>query len=105
MSTMSHSQLRRWYTAFNKKWFNSELPADMDVFYTPKDGCVEEAWHCSETEEHAIEVNTGVCSKQCSQWALMHGMNHHYTGQWNHGQKFQDGMNRLAMLGAFKKIW
>lgn len=104
MSSLSHDRLRRWYRHFNKRWFGGELPEDMDVLYAPIDAYGEA--ECHPNGERVIVIDTMYATdRKIAQWTLLHEMTHHYTGQWNHGSKFQLGMVRLAMLGAFKNIW
>lgn len=102
---LSHTQLRRWYTYFNWRWFDGALPEDMDVLYAPMDDAHGLA-ECHPNEERIITIDTMYAgAPRIAKLTLFHEMNHHYTGQWNHGAKFQLGMVRLAMIGAFKNIW
>lgn len=101
---LSHTQLRRWYRTYNRRWFNGELPDDMDVLYAPMDrehGLAE----CHPNEERIITIDTMYATPRIARWFLLHEMTHHYTGDWTHGNIFQAGQMRLAMLGAFRRIW
>ena len=104
MTNLSHTRLRRLYLQYNRRWFNGELPEDMDVLYAPSDVAHGTAI-CHESGERIIEIDTAIAGTKWENWTLFHEMTHHYTGAWNHGPKFQLGMVRLAMLGAFKQIW
>ena len=52
-----------------------------------------------------IKIDTAIAGSRWAKMCLMHEMNHHYSGDFSHGVKFQAGMARLAMLGAFKGLW
>lgn len=102
--SLSHTQLRRWYRQFNARWFEGRLPEDMDVFYAPDD---ENHGFC---EAHPngvkiIRIDTKLAGTRHAQIDLIHEMNHHDTGAFNHGARFEAGMQRLARIGAFKGIW
>lgn len=102
--SLSHSQLRRWYVSYNRRWFGGQLPADMDVYYAPDDGAHGLAISTN-TGEQSIKVDTASMGTRYAKLVLLHEMVHHYTGDYKHGEKFQNGMKRLALLGAFKNIW
>lgn len=102
--SLSHGELRRWYTTFNRCYFFGKLPKEMDVFYAPDDGAHGIAQR-HENGQCTIQIDTTLAGTRYAKWILLHEMNHHYTGDWKHGRKFQAGMLRLAMAGAFKKIW
>jgi hypothetical protein len=104
MTGLSHTQLKRWYRSFNRRWFESRLPEDMDVLYVPDDGAHGTAI-CYPNGELVIEVDTALAGTRFAKMVLLHEMCHHATGDWGHGVRFQAGMARLAMLGAFKGIW
>lgn len=102
--SLSHAQLRRWYQTFNRKWFAGKLPDDMDVFYAPDDGAHGVAI-CDEQGNRCIKIDTAIAGSRWAKMTLLHECNHHFTGDFSHGVKFQAGMARLAMLGAFRGIW
>ncbi len=102
--SLSHAQLRRWFLAYNRKWFGGRLPEDMDVYYAPDDGAHGLAISAN-TGEQSIKVDTASMGTRYAKLVLLHEMVHHYTGDYGHGEKFQNGMKRLALLGAFKTIW
>lgn len=103
--SLSHTQLRRWYRELNRKWFDGSLPDDMDLLYAPMDDAHGLAI-CHANEERVIIVDPVLAAyPRFTRLILIHEMCHHYTGQWNHGAKFQLCMVRLAMRGAFKRIW
>ena len=101
--SLSHTQLCRWYANYNARWFGGRLPADVDVFYAPLDGCAECAAHAN--GERVIIIDTRVAGRRHSKGDLLHEMNHLDTDDWTHGRKFQAGMKRLALGGAFNRIW
>src|SRR5579859_4436841 len=102
--SLSHTQLRRWYLQYNRKWFSDRLPRDMDVMYVPDDlnhgtAIVDCCDNC------VIKIDTAIAGTRFARLTLIHEMNHHDTGDFGHGPKFQLGMVNLAMRGAFKNIW
>ncbi|HZP06810.1 MAG TPA: hypothetical protein VFB43_18060 [Terracidiphilus sp.] len=101
---LSHAQLRRWYVAYNKRWFGGKLPDDMDLFYAPDDKAHGLAI-CHENGERMIKIDTAIAGSRWAKMTLLHECNHHYTGDFTHGVRFQAGMARLATLGAFRGIW
>jgi hypothetical protein len=102
--TLSHTQLRRWYTSFNRRFFGNSLPADMDVFYAPDDDAHGVAV-CVSEDDRLIKIDTAHAGTRFARLILLHECNHHYTGDFGHGPRFQAGMVRLAALGAFRRIW
>jgi len=101
---LSHAQLRRWYCTFNREFFFGQLPKEMDVFYAPDDEAHGLARRYA-TGDCSIQVDTALAGTRYARLILLHEMNHHYTGDWGHGKRFQVGMLRLAIAGAFRKIW
>lgn len=124
MSSQDHAasdpQLKRWYGAFNRHWFNSELPSDTVVFWEPAHGNLGEcepavdpfAKH-SVFEDGEWLIRIDPClrfSKVLAKFTLLHECVHvklalkkpSYSG---HGAPFQREMLRLATIGALKKLW
>ena len=104
MSGLSHSQLRRWYRTFNRRWFDGKLPEDMDVLYAPDDTAHGLAI-LDRTDERVITIDSTIAGTRYAKLVLLHEMVHHATGDFGHGGRFQRGMQRLAIIGAFKGIW
>lgn len=100
----SHAELKRWYANFNRFYFGGKLPREMEVFYAPSD-TVHGLAQLEESGRATIQVDTALAGTRYAKWILLHEMNHHATGDWGHGKRFQAGMMRLAMRGAFKRIW
>lgn len=99
----SHSELKRWYASFNRHYFGGKLPREMEVFYAPSDtvhGLAEK----EESGKCSIQVDTTLAGTRYAKLILLHEMCHHAAG-WGHGKKFQREMLRLAVMGAFRKIW
>lgn len=103
---LSDKQLRRWYREYNQRWFSGELPESIDILYAPITGCLGDVIDCP-AEDFIIRINP-----QCAfdtrmvRMILLHEMAH--VAVWPyawHGGKFQDEMQRLAALGAFKGLW
>jgi hypothetical protein len=101
---LSHSELKGWYRYFNRKWFDSRLPADMDVMYAPDDRTHGLAIR-ERTDERVIMIDTTLAGTRYAKMTLLHEMVHHDTGDFRHGKRFQGGMLRLAARGAFRNIW
>jgi hypothetical protein len=76
----------------------------MDIFYAPADKTHGLAT-LHRNEERVIEIDTMVAGTRYAKAILLHECNHHYTGDWTHGERFQNGMLRLAILGAFRGVW
>lgn len=101
---MSHKQLRRWYRDYNARFFNNRLPAGMQLFYAPSDANHGEAIVDGQGNP-SIRIDTCLYGMKWDRMALLHEMNHHDTGDFTHGKKFQAGMLRLANMGALARIW
>lgn len=102
--SLSHSELKSWFRYFNKKWFDGRLPADMDVLYAPDDTAHGLAIVRSATDR-SISIDTALAGTRYAKLILLHEMNHHDTGEFGHGKRFQAGMLKLAIKGAFRNIW
>jgi|SRR5271157_4711531 len=125
MSSQDHAasdpQLKRWYGAFNRHWFNSELPDDVVIFWEPAHGNLGECevdeddkysnHHLFEDGEWLIRIDPCLrFSSTISKLTLLHEMVHVRTSMakpsyQGHGAPFQREMLRLATIGALKKLW
>jgi len=101
---LSHAELRRWYHGYNRAYFFGRLPREMAVYYAPHDEAHGEAVR-GETGACSIQIDTTLAGTRYARMTLLHEMVHHYTGDWGHGRRFQAGMLRLAVAGAFRKVW
>lgn len=109
----SDPQLRRWYLAFNRAWFNSELPDDVTLFWEPAHGCIGECerdnyggvFRLSESDIVVRLDPTIRFSETIAKLTLLHEMCHIKLPRANHGPRFQAEMLRLAQLGALRKLW
>lgn len=102
--SLSHTELKKWFNYFNRKWFDSRFPADMDVYYAPDDRCHGLAIG-DQNGEGSIKIDTAVAGTRYAKLVLLHEMVHLDTGDYGHGRRFQNGMLRLAALGAFRNLW
>lgn len=97
-------QLRRWYRELNAKWFDGHL-LDVDLLYAPHQGCSGTA--DQDRVGNIILINPAYAlDARTVKLTLLHEMAHIslWPYRW-HGEKFQEEMQRLAQLGAFKRIW
>jgi SprT-like family protein len=106
----SHTLLRRWYLANNRKYFDNLLPLDTELVIEPLD-----AEHAKATKlddgRYKLSLDPGcLYFTKFAKMMFLHEMAHiHHWVQGRHGiqhgQKFQEEMLRLAAAGAFKDIW
>lgn len=105
-------RLRRWYRAFNVKWWAGELPEDVEVFFGT---CEKDHGMYAYSEDYLDEKVSGfelcvdhrwVDDDRIAKWWLLHEMAHLAVMPFaGHGDVFQNEMKRLAQAGAFKGIW
>lgn len=100
----SDPQLRRWYLAFNRKYFRGELPEETAVFWEPDGGHLGTTMKMPDGE-FVIRIDPALrfSSRMAKIW-LLHEMAHIST--WNqkhraHGRKFKEEINRLYHCGAY----
>jgi hypothetical protein len=98
-------ELGRTYREFNRRWFNDELPHDVDVFFSPAEDCygqVQEedgGWTLQINPKYAVE-------SRMWKLVLLHEMVHLQVRPYKrHGVVFQEAMQALARLGAFERLW
>ena len=101
---VSHRELRRAYLAYQRELF-PDLPENVNVVFVPAD-CYGEVW-LDEENVWTIRIDPKYAiDSRIWRLTLLHEMVHievyPYKG---HGKKFQQGMLRLAQVGAFKNLW
>lgn len=108
----SDRQLIRWYNAYNKKYFNGELPASVTVIWEPIPACHGETCAVFEVEQGVFSIRIDPALKGVIAYArivLLHEMCHLATWpqhpRHQHGRPFQERMLQLAHDGAFKNLW
>jgi hypothetical protein len=101
----SDRQLRRWYNAFNRQWFNDELSKDNIVRWEVVDGIQAEA-DPQDDGTWILRIHPALSwSIRNAKFALIHEMAHVKTDTLEHGKEFQQEMLRLAQIGALKNLW
>ena len=121
------AKLKRKFREYNRKYFAGRLPSETVVdWHYNLPGDAEGACHvhgltaCSQipasygrcSGTHLILLNTRLWPDvDGSYFTLLHEMNHldvvlsNGTARSPHGESFQNGMKRLAMIDAFRRFW
>lgn len=103
--SLCHRQLQRVYREYNRRFFLDALPEDVDCIFAPTDGCIgfvqmeQGGWLLTIDPKYSIEGRM---------WrlTLLHEQVHLLLNPYRtHGPKFQDAMNGLAGMGAFRGLW
>ena len=114
MQSDDDRRLRRWFTEFNKKWWNGMLGdgAEIEVYFGTCEGDHGMYAYCEDYADEKVE-GFEICIDQlwvthdriAKKW-LLHEMAHVavHPYPWE-GIIFQNEMKRLALAGAFKGIW
>lgn len=98
-------ELQRAYRDYNRRWFNEELPEDVDCLFTPVDDCY--GLVLQEGGGWLLQINPKY-SMEGRLWrmTLLHEMAHLQVRPYRlHGVAFQDTMLNLARKGAFRSLW
>ncbi len=95
--------LNRFYRALNKAHFGNTLDNGIRVRFSHHPIRGSNAWYDPEHEEIVIDCRFKGQGRIVV-WLLLHEMNHMVSGP-DHEKKFDKGMLRLAIAGAFKGIW
>jgi hypothetical protein len=109
-SARFHNILRRWFLAWNRKYFNNRLPLNTQLVIEANDTKhAEVTSYYDGTYKISIDPATLYFLK-FAKLNLLHEMvhlDHFVTGhpRIQHGALFQLDMVRLAQLGALKDIW
>lgn len=100
----SHLQLRRLYNRFNRLYFNSELPTDLEIVWSPCD----DANGITHTNGHTplrITIDPSIQAQpKFFSIILLHEMVHVHRPRLGHGRRFQAELRRLVSLGAYDKL-
>jgi hypothetical protein len=98
-------ELHRLYRQYNARWFGGELPEDVDCFFAPVEDCHGLVWQ--ESGGWILQINPKYLV-DANLWkiTLLHEMAHlKVLPYWRHGAPFQAEMQRLAIAGAFRRLW
>ena len=108
----SHPDLLRIFRRFNKRYWNGTLPEPL-IYYAHiedpnRDGyarfgevqLIEDRFHVR------VDPLWSACI-QMTEWAVLHESAHIHLWKYGigHGARFQKEMVRLALAGAFRRIW
>jgi hypothetical protein len=109
---MTPKQLKKYYTRCNELYFANELPKDVEVRFDVSVATKDEAQVDTMQREDGSTYEQILLSPEIkiltryTKWSILHEMAHMSVSPYDgHGAKFQDEMIRLAMRGAFAKIW
>ena len=112
MQSLSDKQLAYWYAKYNKRWFGDALPKDTIIYWQPPPGAHADTCPVFEVADGKFEIRMDPAimgMKKFWHIILLHEMNHIHVWprhpRHQHGKAFQEGMQRLATAGAFKKLW
>ena len=104
MNALCDRELKRTYSRYNARWFNGELPDDVDILFAPADcyGLVR-----NEDGGFLLLIDPKYAMDgRMWRMTLLHEMAHLKVWPYKkHGETFQRTMQRLAQLGAFAKLW
>lgn len=106
LERLSDKRLRRWYRENNERWFNGRLPDDVDVIYAPVSGCSGMVTQ-DNAEDFILTINPKYAiDMKAVRITLLHEMVHiDLAPYYTHGERFQNAMKRLAVMGAFRGLW
>jgi len=99
----SHLQLRRLYNFYNRKFFNSELPADTVLLWSPCDDA-NGITQWIDGRAH-VKIDPAIqAAPKLAHITLIHEMIHVKNPRCGHGRVFKAERQRLWDLGAFDKL-
>lgn len=97
----SHLSLKRIFNRYNRKYFGGLLPADTQIIWSPLDGAHGKCWPVDKVihldpplQGHVVFLHI----------IILHEMIHLKHPRAGHGKKFQDEINRLHSIGAYKGL-
>ena len=97
--------LRRWYAVYNHRYFNGELPADIDVFFARLRRCGGDC-EIDRGGEFVVRIHYRQKHYRTTKYTLLHEMVHVKLNPYGgHGPRFDEEMLRLAIAGAFHGLW
>lgn len=108
----SDRQLKRCYSDYNRKYFNSELPDNTVLIWEPTPQNDAVCCPVFEVVDGCFEIKIDPALKGEPHWwriVLLHEMIH--VAIWRkhpkhqHGKVFEDEKDRIYALGALKKLW
>lgn len=104
---LCHRRVTRWYRVFNERWFNDELPHDVDVYWSPTEKCAADlnVLH-NDPESYILRLNPAYATDMnMARINLLHEMKHIKLWPYQaHGERFHKETQRLAAMGAYKGL-
>lgn len=99
----SHLSLRRLYNFYNRKFFNSALPSDIELIWSPCDDAngktdwIDGHWR--------IRIDPALQAQpRFTRIVMLHEMIHVAKPKANHGRVFKSERQRLWDAGAFDRL-
>lgn len=97
----SHLSLKRLFNSFNRKFFDGQLPADTQIIWAPLDGAHGKCW----PGERVIHIDPPLQAHvDYLRIIMLHEMAHLKHPRAGHGKKFQEEIQRLHSIGAYKGL-
>lgn len=108
-----NNKLQRWYSKYNKEFFDGALPKEVQVGFNdaiPDDHGVQITVNLDYPPGHEItQIHLNEESHRSNRqlkMSLLHEMAHIKLHPYSkHGKRFESEMLVLASKGAFKEIW
>ena len=100
-------RITNWYRVYNERWFNGELPEDVDVLWAPVKGCCADVDVLySDPESYILRINPAFAlDKNIARINLIHEQVHIKLWPYKkHGPRFHTEIQRLAALGAYRGL-
>jgi len=94
--------LSRRFSSLNRRFFGGKLPRDTIVVWMRNRDLMGACILAPAT----VSVHQGLRNwPKAAEMTLLHEMCHLALGNYGHGPTFQREMRRLALAGAFDRIW
>lgn len=95
----SHISLKRLFNAYNRLYFNGELPTDTQIVWHPLDAAHGKCW----PKDKVIHIDPPLQSHMnYLRIILLHEMCHLKHPRAGHGKVFRNEIARLFAAGAYK---
>jgi len=104
---LCHRRVTRWYRLYNERWFNDDLPHDVDVYWIPTNKCAADLNVLfNDPESYILQLNPAFAlDMNIARIALLHEMAHIKLWPYKkHGPSFDEEIQRLATIGAYKGL-
>jgi hypothetical protein len=101
--TLSHTELRRAYLSYNRRFFGGKLTLNCDVHFAPVNGCFGILDEQGDGLVLQIDPKYAITSEMW-RMTLLHEMAHASSTDWKHGKRFHAEIDRLYAAGAYKGL-